>query len=44
KQTEQDDKRREAHQNWVDEVGRSEATGAIIERDSSYMTVKPQAV
>ncbi|GKB02905.1 T-complex protein 1 subunit gamma [Tanacetum coccineum] len=42
--TEQDDERRDPHQNWVDEVDRSEATGAIIEPDSSYMTVKPQVV
>lgn len=41
--TEQDDERGEAHHNWVDEVVRSEARGAIIEPESSYMTVKPQA-
>nr|GEX46087.1 protein EFR3 homolog B [Tanacetum cinerariifolium] len=41
--TEQDDERGEAHHNWVDEVVRSEARGAIIEPDSSYMSVKPQA-
>nr|GEW33253.1 RNA-directed DNA polymerase, eukaryota [Tanacetum cinerariifolium] len=43
KQTEQDDERGEAHQNWVAEVGRSEAIGAIIKPDSSYITIKPQA-
>ncbi|GKC85102.1 protein EFR3 homolog B, partial [Tanacetum coccineum] len=41
--TEQDDERGEAHHNWVDEVVSSEARGAIIEHDSSYMTLKPQA-
>ncbi|GJW32095.1 protein EFR3 homolog B [Tanacetum coccineum] len=41
--TEQDDERGKAHHNWVDEVVSSEARGAIIEHDSSYMTVKPQA-
>ncbi|GJT24056.1 protein semi-rolled leaf 2 [Tanacetum coccineum] len=41
--TEQDDERGEAHHNWVDEVVRSEARVPIIEPDSSYMTVKPQA-
>nr|GEX18457.1 protein EFR3 homolog B [Tanacetum cinerariifolium] len=41
--TEQDDERGEAHHNWTDEVVSSEARGAIIEHDSSYMTIKPQA-
>nr|GEY19699.1 protein EFR3 homolog B [Tanacetum cinerariifolium] len=42
KQMEQDDERREAHHNWVDEGGKTDARGAIIQPDSSYMIIKPQ--
>nr|XP_043620858.1 protein SEMI-ROLLED LEAF 2 [Erigeron canadensis] len=41
--TEQDDDRGEVHHNWVNEVVRCEARGAITETDSSYMIVKPRA-
>lgn len=39
---EEDDERREAHHNWVDEVVRYEGKGSGIESSSSFMIVRPR--